>query len=98
MFNQIVKDADSDHINDIAHAVDHITLSSHAMAGLGAVGTLDASHFSSTGAHTAAEVILYDTATHWVSYDADGSGAGAAIHLVQLQADAILSASDFFVI
>lgn len=97
VYNQAAKDADSDRITDFAHGVDHIDLSSHAFAGLGAVGALDASHFHIGAAQTAGEVVLYDATTGWVSYDADGSGAGAAVHLVQLQANLTIDATDFLV-
>ena len=98
VYNQIVKDADSDHITDFLHGVDHIALSHVAITGLGALGTLDASHFHTSGVQTASQVILYDALTGWVSYDADASGAGAAVHLVQLAANTALAATDFLVI
>lgn len=98
VYNQIVRAIDSDRITDFAHGVDHIALSSHVMAGLGALGALDASHFHTSGVQTATEVVLYDALTGWVSYDADANGAGVAIHLALLHAGQTLTASDFLVI
>ena len=44
------------------------------------------------------DYLIYDKTTGYLSYDADGSGAGKAIVFAQLQAGLDLTASDFYVI
>jgi serralysin len=48
-------------------------------------------------AHDANDFILYDKTTGHLSYDADGNGAGAAVHFAQLSTGLDLSNADFFV-
>ncbi len=44
------------------------------------------------------DYIIYDKNTGFLSYDADGSGAGAAVVFAKLSTGLDLSNSDFFVI
>jgi Ca2+-binding RTX toxin-like protein len=44
------------------------------------------------------DYLVYDKATGALSYDADGSGAGAAVKFAQLKKGASLAYDDFFVI
>ena len=60
-------------------------------------GTLAAASFANGAATTADQHILYNASNGWLSYDADGSGAGAATHFATLGNHAALSAEDFFV-
>jgi hypothetical protein len=48
-------------------------------------------------AQDADDRILYDPATGLLAYDADGSGAGAAIAFARLSAGLSLTAADFVV-
>lgn len=98
VFNAAIKAVDSDVITDFTRGQDHIALSSTVISGLGAAGVLDASHFSSGAATTADQVIVYDRATGWVSYDSDGSGVAAAMALVQVKVGLDLHATDFLVL
>lgn len=49
-------------------------------------------------AHDLNDYLIYDSNTGKLSYDADGSGKGAAIAIAQLQTGLDLSASNFYVI
>lgn len=98
VFNTAVRAADSDRITDFTRGQDQIALSAKVIGGLGAAGVLDASHFASGAATTADQVVLYDRTSGWVSYDSDGSGAAAAIALVQVKAGLDLQATDFLVL
>ncbi|MBI1169762.1 hypothetical protein GC209_00020 [bacterium] len=98
LFNTAVNAANSDVITDFTPGTDHIALSSKVFAGLGALGQLDASHFADGLPTTAEQVIVYDRASGWVSYDPDGSGAAAAIALVQVHTGLDVTASDFLVL
>jgi Ca2+-binding RTX toxin-like protein len=81
-----------DRIIDFTSGQDTIALSS---AGFARTAFID---FIQTGAPTPASTnstFLYDVNSGILSYDADGTGAGAAIELVQLNAGMTLSAGDF---
>ncbi|MEZ5887432.1 MAG: M10 family metallopeptidase [Paracoccaceae bacterium] len=83
-------------------AQDTIQLASSVMGALSsAIGTLDDIYFHASGngqATSATEVILYNTATGALVYDADGDGAGAGIQFATLTAGLRLTASDFIVV
>jgi len=64
-------------------------------ANFGQTGT--ATFQTGTAATAANATFLYDTATGIVSYDADGSGAGAAVQLAQLNTGLSLSIADFVI-
>lgn len=49
-------------------------------------------------ATTAAQHILYDSANGWLSYDADGNGAGAASHFATLTMGLAMTNNDFLVV
>ena len=73
----IIRDFDA----DAAGGQDRIELSQAIFGGIG--GTLSASEFAVTTdglATTAAQRIIYNSTTGTLTYDADGSGAGAGIH------------------
>ncbi|HWI83302.1 cadherin-like domain-containing protein, partial [Ramlibacter sp.] len=88
-----------DTITDFVSGADSIVLENTG-AGLFnalAAGALAPAAFTS-GAVTASTRIIYDTATGWLSYDADGSGAGAAVHFATLVGAPALAAASFTVI
>jgi Ca2+-binding RTX toxin-like protein len=87
----------ADRIADFKHGVDHFVLHAATIAGIGGPGPLDPSHFSGV-AITPATVILYDQATGWISYDADGSGLGGAWASIHVANGTVLDASDFLVV
>lgn len=65
------------------------------------VGTLAPTAFwkSTTGfAHDGNDRIIYETDTGWLNYDSNGSGAGGAVHIVQLNPNLALTYADFRVI
>ena len=77
---------------------DHISLS-HLIfdtLGLGPIGS--AAFVIGAAAREADDRIIYDQDTGRIFYDADGSGAGAAIQFAQVSAGTVLTAGDFSVI
>jgi len=97
--------ANVDTITDFRHAQgDTIVLDHTVFAALGAPqadGSLQpADFFAGPGAsaQAATDFILYDTRTGALSYDADGSGAGAAIHFATLSNHPALTAHDILIV
>jgi serralysin len=87
-----------DRIADFGGGVDRIHLDDAVFTGLGR-GTLAASAFvTGTAAGDADDRIVYDATTGALYYDADGTGAAAAIYFASLGPDAGLSATDIVVI
>ncbi len=88
-----------DTIKDFGNCNDVIVLSSSAFTALD-VGALDGAAFEIGDgvAHSAEARILYNTATGALSYDADGSGSGAAVQFAMLKPNLNLTADDFVVI
>ena len=87
-----------DRIADYSVADDTILLDDAVFTGLG-LGTLSASAFvTGSLAQDADDRILYDAATGALYFDADGSGATAAVQFAIVGAGLSLSASDFVVI
>ncbi|QNQ10072.1 beta strand repeat-containing protein [Sphingomonas alpina] len=98
VFDTALGTANVDTITDFVHGTDRIELDQSVFAGLG-LGTLSASAFSNGPATTADQHILYDAATGTLSYDADGSGAGAAIIFATLaNHPATITSADFLVV
>ncbi|MEQ1938715.1 calcium-binding protein [Mesorhizobium sp. CN5-321] len=90
--------ANVDTITDFVAADDTIRLENAVFTALTATGTLAASAFAIGAATTAAQHILYNATNGWLSYDADGSGAGAAIHFATLSTHPTISNGDFVVV
>ncbi|WP_139026354.1 calcium-binding protein [Methyloversatilis universalis] len=92
-------------ITDFDLADDRFVLKSSAFAGIaGRFGTgetpLAATAFQSSDdavADTAAVRILYDSSSGALYYDADGSGAGAAVQFAQIGSGLSLDADHFFI-
>jgi Ca2+-binding RTX toxin-like protein len=81
---------------------DKFNLSKAVFTALGTAGALPSAAFESAdglaSAATAAGRIVYDTMTGDLYYDADGSGAGAAVHIATLTGVPALTAANFVVI
>jgi serralysin len=88
-----------DRILDFSAARDTLFLGRSAFDAIGADGTLAASAFhAGTAAHDAGDRIVYDAATGKIFYDADGSGAGAAILFAVVDAGTSLTHADFNIV
>jgi len=94
--------ATTDTITDYVVANDSIQLSKAAMAGLGLVGALTAPEFESGAGLTAAASvtgrIVYNTTTGALYYDADGSGATAAVQIATFTSAPVLVVGEFAII
>src|SRR5215210_2771002 len=87
-----------DTIRDFSVPDDTIRLEDAVFKGL-ALGTLAADAFCiSSGALDREDRIIYNKSTGALSYDADGTGAAAAIKFAQLTAGLALSRWEFFVV
>ncbi|WP_408591273.1 beta strand repeat-containing protein [Novosphingobium sp.] len=97
-FTTMETSANADTIADFVHGSDHIQLSAAVFAPL-PTGALDPAAFTlGTAATTAAQHVIFDTATSHLFFDADGSGAAATVLLATLTGVTTLTASDFLVI
>lgn len=95
-------------ITDFVSGTDRLELANEVMAALGVDGALNPALFVSysgasagTDALSGAGVLKYVTTTGTLYYDADGNGAGFALHLTTLSLNsgaAALAATDFTVI
>ena len=82
-----------------ASGTDGINLDDGLFAGIGTPALLNAAAFKLDGsAIDANDRIIYDQTTGALYYDADGSGAGAAVQFAQLDAGTVLTVSDFHII
>jgi serralysin len=82
-----------DTITDFTVGTDLIYL---RRAGFGATATIDFVAGTGTLAATSANsTLFYHSDTRMISFDADGTGAGAAVDIATLSASTTLSASDF---
>lgn len=99
-FSTALGNGNVDWIKDFNVADDTILLDNLIFTNLGNDGALALGAFfkSASGvAHDADDRIIYDTDSGVLSYDADGSGQGAAVQFAQLSAHLNLSAADFMV-
>jgi serralysin len=88
-----------DRILDFSAAHDTIFLDRSAFDAISADGRLATSAFhAGTAAHDAGDRIVYDAATGKIFYDADGSGAGAAILFAMVDAGTSLTWADFNIV
>ncbi len=79
-------------------ADDEIQIDNAVFAGL-AAGALAAGAFNTGAAASQADDrIIYNAATGALLFDADGNGAGAAVHFAALSAGLAMTASEFVVI
>ncbi|NYZ22635.1 beta strand repeat-containing protein, partial [Azospirillum oleiclasticum] len=81
----------TDTITDFQTGIDRIEVVGTAFGSL-PVGTLDPERFALNAAADADDRFVFDTTTRILSYDADGSGIGAAVSLAYLAAGTITAA------
>lgn len=87
-----------DTILDFQLGQDRIELAQSIFSTLG-LGALSASAFTTgTAATNSSQRIIYDNSTGAVYYDADGSGAEAAVQFAILSNKAAITHSDFFIV
>ncbi|ODN69029.1 hypothetical protein [Methylobrevis pamukkalensis] len=87
-----------DRITDFVSGLDRIHLEADIYTALMS-GALPAPFFATgSAAGDANDRIIYDTTNGFLRYDADGTGAGAAIHFATLSGAPALSAADFLVV
>jgi Ca2+-binding RTX toxin-like protein len=90
-----------DVITDFNVADDTIRMENAVYTLLTNTGTLATGNFRASATGTAADgndYILYNTTTGALFYDADGSGAGAAVQFAVVQGTPALTAADFVVV
>lgn len=98
-FDTALGAANVDTIADFSVADDTIQLENGIFTALGAPGTLAASGFViGSAAQDADDRILYDSASGALSYDADGTGAAAAIRFATLATGLALTSADFLIV
>ncbi|HVQ09775.1 MAG TPA: calcium-binding protein [Allosphingosinicella sp.] len=86
-----------DTLFDFSAADDTIALDDAIFTGIG--GALDAGEFViGGGAGDANDRIIYNSATGQLFFDADGNGAGAAVHFATLSGAPVITAADFTMI
>ena len=92
-FSTALGNGNVDTIADFESGVDRIALSSSVFTGMG-TGTLTASGFViGTAATTADQHIIYNQTTGQLFFDADGSGAGAAVLFATVVPGTVLTAN-----
>ncbi|OJF99247.1 hypothetical protein AX760_13625 [Pararhizobium antarcticum] len=101
VFSTTLGTSNVDQITDFNVKDDTIQLENSVFKSLPTVGALTASQFVANKSGIATDKfdrIVYETDTGKVFYDADGSGAGKAIHFASIAAGLAISATDFFII
>jgi serralysin len=87
-----------DHVRDFDPRSDRFVLDDAAFAGIGPLGRLAAAAFHLGGAAgDAGDRVIYDAATGRLWFDADGSGAGAAVQFASVTPGTALTAHDFVI-
>ena len=90
-----------DTITDLSVVEDTIQLENAIFVSLTGIGTLKAAQFVATVsgvAQDASDRIVYETDTGKLSYDSDGSGAGASVQFALLGAGLALTNADFLMV
>lgn len=99
VFNTAATAGDKDKIADFSVNDDTLVFDNAVFSALGADGHLNDSFFRvGKAAMTADQHLLYNSATGVLSYDADGSGSGAAVQVTTLSFGLNLTAHDFLII
>lgn len=90
-----------DTLADFSVAADTIRLENAIFTALGATGVLSATAFSANASGVAQDAndrIIYNTTTGGLFYDADGTGAAAAVQFAAMAAGLAVTNADFVVI
>lgn len=93
--------ADSDTITDFTHGKDKIELGHDFFASFVTLGKITADNLvqgAGGGTLTATSFLSFDSDTSILTYDADGSGAGAGVVIAELTGVTSLAASDFVIV
>ena len=101
VFSTALGNGNVDRILDFRVQDDTILLDRDVFTDIGGAGALSLGAFHRSAAGTAQDAndrIIYDTDSGDLFYDADGSGAGAAVRFAQLSAGLSISAADFYLI
>ena len=98
-FTTLLGGGNVDQILDFVAGTDKIAVDDAIFAGIGTPGSFNPNaFFAGTAAHDLDDRIIYNQATGQLFYDADGSGAGAAVLFAILSGRPGLTASDFAVV
>lgn len=87
-----------DTITDFVSGTDKIALSASIFGAAGPAGALQAGRFVLNAPADANDVIIYNTTTGVLFYDADGNGAGNAIAFAKLTGIPGLTSADFIIV
>jgi Ca2+-binding RTX toxin-like protein len=100
LFEQAPNNSNADYAADFTVGQDHIMLAQGGGYGSLGVGTLSTDNFlvRGTAFQDANDFIIWDAANGVLSYDADGSGVGAAQPIALLTPGLNLHASDILVV
>jgi Ca2+-binding RTX toxin-like protein len=98
LFNTTPSGSNWDTIADFVSGTDKILLDHNVFVGIGPLGALGSGAFSDSGANTPEARILYAPGLGWLSYDADGSGPGAAVLFASLMPGDAVTQLDFVVV
>ncbi|MGK2911124.1 MAG: polysaccharide lyase family 7 protein [Sphingobium sp.] len=99
VFNTPGASGERDRVLDFSVNDDTIVFDNAVFSALGANGHLNDSYFAiGRAAMTADQHLLYNSSTGVLSYDADGSGSGAAVQIASLSSGLNLTAHDFLII
>lgn len=99
VFNSVLGANNIDTIVDYSVAEDQIHLDKATFSSLatGANSTLSSGEFAIGAATDESDRIIYDSATGALYYDADGTGAAAAVQFATLSTGLVLTNDDFFI-
>jgi hypothetical protein len=99
VFNTGLGSGNVDRITDFSTVDDLILLENATFRALTTTGTLGSGAFyAGSAAHDSTDRIIYNASTGALSYDADGTGAAAAVQFAQLSSGLALTNQDFLVI
>jgi Ca2+-binding RTX toxin-like protein len=98
-FTEALGPTNVDQITDFTAVDDTLLLENAIFTALTATGALAGTAFATgAAATTAAHRVIYNSATGQLLYDADGNGAGAAVHFATLSTGLAVTAADFVVV
>ncbi|WP_425506177.1 hypothetical protein [Sphingomonas aerophila] len=99
VFDTVPGAGNVDTLTDFESGTDRIVLENAVFQALGANGALSATMFEIGAVATRPDThVLFDPTTGVISYDADGSGAVAAVAFALLPFGVTVNASDFLII